>query len=192
MSSINTSSFTNPEEESDEEEFGYMECRRNHAVANGGACYDGCNEYMKPNAERNSEDSFLCACCGCHRNFHRKRNTVQQTETQSDYVLDVVPFPGMFQSERPTNDEDNNNNPEPLQQVRPLRRKRTTFSVEQKNEMRRFADILGWKPHKGNREEIQRFCTDMGISRKIFVVWLNNNRHRATQNSTQTTHPSTT
>ncbi|XP_047150346.1 zinc-finger homeodomain protein 5-like [Vigna umbellata] len=189
MSSINTSGFTNQVEESDEEEVEYKECRRNHAVAIGGDCYDGCNEYMKPNAERNSQDSFLCACCGCHRNFHRKHNPVQESETENDYLLDVVPFSGTFHPARAT---DNNNNPEPLQQVRPLRRKRTIFSVEQKNQMRRFADILGWKPHKGNREEIQRFCTDMGISRKIFVVWLNNNRHRAAQNSSQTSLPSST
>ncbi|QCD76421.1 zinc-finger homeodomain protein 5-like [Vigna unguiculata] len=180
MSSINTSTFTNQLQEShdEDEELGYKECRRNHAVALGGACYDGCNEYLKPSSDQTSEDAFLCACCGCHRNFHRKQDPVQQAEAESNYVMDVVPV-----SARPTN-----NNPEAVQRVRPLRRKRTTFSVDQKKQMTRFAHILGWKPHKGNREEIQRFCTDMGISRKIFVVWLNNNRHRAINH---TTDPST-
>jgi len=188
MSSISTSAFTIQLQACHEEEAGYKECCRNHAVAIGGACYDGCNEYLKASANKNSQDSFLCACCGCHRNFHRKRSLVNldhQDEAENDYALAVVPVSGPFQP-GPTN------NPQPLQRVRPLRRKRTIFSRDQKNQMTRFAEILGWRPHKGNREEIQRFCTDMGISRKIFVVWLNNNRHRATKNLNQRTDPSST
>ncbi|KAK7331590.1 hypothetical protein VNO80_28327 [Phaseolus coccineus] len=188
MSSINTTAYTTQLQAShQEEEVAYEECCRNHAVAVGGASYDGCNEYLKASGNQNSQDSFLCACCGCHRNFHRKRSTSNpdhQTEAVDDHALDIVPVSETFHPE-PTN------NPEPLQLVRPLRRRRTIFSRDQKNQMTRFAEILGWKPHKGNREEIQRFCTDMGISRKIFVVWLNNNRHRATRNVGERSDPST-
>ncbi|KAL9321509.1 hypothetical protein ACSQ67_013348 [Phaseolus vulgaris] len=182
MSSVNTSAYTTQLRASHlEVQFGYEECCRNHAVAVGGASYDGCNEYQKAR----SQNSFLCACCGCHRNFHRKRPTLKRerrTEAGNGRALDIVPVSETFRPER-------SNNPEPLQLVRPLRRRRTRFSRDQKKQMTRFAEILGWKPHKGNREDIQRFCTDMGISRKIFVVWLNNNRHRATPNVSERSDP---
>ncbi|CAJ1963728.1 unnamed protein product [Sphenostylis stenocarpa] len=174
---MNTSSYTKQLEAYCEEEFAYEECCRNHAVNVGGSCIDGCHQYMKARSKRNSQKSFLCACCGCHRNFHRKKNNdskpVAQTVTEDNHALDMVPVTDLGPP----------NNPEPVQQIRPPRRRRTTFSRDQKIQMTRFADILGWKPHKGNREDIQRFCNDMGINRKIFVIWLNNNRHRSVQNA---------
>ncbi|KAF7842775.1 zinc-finger homeodomain protein 4 [Senna tora] len=56
------------------------------------------------------------------------------------------------------------------------RRRRTMFTAEQRNRMVRFAERLGWKPQRGDKEEIHHFCMDMGISRRMFLVWLSNNR----------------
>ncbi|KAF4392211.1 hypothetical protein F8388_012667 [Cannabis sativa] len=59
----------------------YKECRRNHAISVGLQAVDGCREFMTPAAETaeqvvsgggGDQRGFLCAACGCHRNFHRK------------------------------------------------------------------------------------------------------------------------
>ncbi|KHN45461.1 ZF-HD homeobox protein [Glycine soja] len=67
--------------------------------------------------------------------------------------------------------------------MRSKRKKRTTFSSEQKNKLIRFAESVGWKPRKEKKDEIESFCSEMGITRRMFVVWLSNNRHRAINNA---------
>ncbi|KAL9273664.1 Zinc-finger homeodomain protein 5-like protein [Drosera capensis] len=49
----------------------YRECLRNHAAHLAGHVVDGCGEFM-PGGEEGSPESFKCAACDCHRNFHRK------------------------------------------------------------------------------------------------------------------------
>lgn len=58
------------------------------------------------------------------------------------------------------------------------RRRRTKFTEEQKSKMLEFAEKLGWKPQKHDEEEIVKFCRAVGISRRVFKVWLSNNRHK--------------
>ncbi|KAL2617263.1 hypothetical protein GLYMA_08G189000v4 [Glycine max] len=125
----------------------YKECWHNHAAARGRVIYDGCLEYLV------DQDNLICACCGCHRNFHRKHtifNGIPETQT-----LDRV------------------------QGMRPKRKKRTTFSSEQRNKLICFAESVGWKPRKDKKNEIQSFCSEMGMTRRMFLIWLSNNRHRA-------------
>ena len=77
------------------------------------------------------------------------------------------------------------NNPVPMLEMPRKRRKRTVFMPEQKSKMMRFADeTLGWKPKKANKEEIERFCLEIGISRRVFLVWISNNRRKAMEKST--------
>ncbi|KAL9233758.1 hypothetical protein vseg_008713 [Gypsophila vaccaria] len=49
----------------------YKECLRNHAANVGGYAVDGCREFI-PTGEEGTELGFVCAACGCHRNFHRR------------------------------------------------------------------------------------------------------------------------
>ncbi|GMH14874.1 hypothetical protein Nepgr_016715 [Nepenthes gracilis] len=49
----------------------YQECQKNHAAHLGGHVVDGCGEFM-PSGEEGTPESFRCAACDCHRNFHRK------------------------------------------------------------------------------------------------------------------------
>ncbi|CAJ1963726.1 unnamed protein product [Sphenostylis stenocarpa] len=131
MSSINnTNTYIDQPKTCSEEEVSYKECCRNHAIAMGGACYDGCNEYLQASGDNiSAENSFLCACCGCHRNFHRRyivSNSQPQIETEENDGRNEVPVS------------------EPCQ----------------------FADIVGVEI------DIQRFCTDMGFSLRMFVVFM--------------------
>ncbi|GAB2282746.1 hypothetical protein Dimus_017285 [Dionaea muscipula] len=50
----------------------YRECQRNHAAHLGGHVVDGCGEFMPGSGEEGTQESFKCAACDCHRNFHRK------------------------------------------------------------------------------------------------------------------------
>ncbi|GAB2269986.1 hypothetical protein Dimus_004901 [Dionaea muscipula] len=50
----------------------YGECQKNHAAKIGGHAVDGCREFMASGEEGRS-CALMCAACGCHRNFHRKR-----------------------------------------------------------------------------------------------------------------------
>ncbi|GMI86403.1 hypothetical protein HRI_002309600 [Hibiscus trionum] len=49
----------------------YRECLKNHAASMGAHVVDGCGEFM-PSGEEGTVESFKCAACECHRNFHRK------------------------------------------------------------------------------------------------------------------------
>ncbi|OWM66382.1 zinc-finger homeodomain protein 5-like [Punica granatum] len=56
----------------------YMECLRNHGAAIGAHILDGCGEFM-PGGEEGTPESFKCAACECHRNFHRKLQSEVET-----------------------------------------------------------------------------------------------------------------
>lgn len=47
----------------------YGECQKNHAASSGGYAVDGCMEFMASSGE----DALICAACGCHRNFHKRK-----------------------------------------------------------------------------------------------------------------------
>ncbi|KAJ9140454.1 hypothetical protein P3X46_031102 [Hevea brasiliensis] len=49
----------------------YGECQKNHAANIGGYAVDGCREFMA-SGEEGAAGAFMCAACGCHRNFHRR------------------------------------------------------------------------------------------------------------------------
>ncbi|KAL0441833.1 UNVERIFIED_CONTAM: Zinc-finger homeodomain protein 5 [Sesamum radiatum] len=58
------------------------------------------------------------------------------------------------------------------------KRFRTKFTAEQKEKMLGFAEKLGWKlQRKDEEDEIERFCRGVGISRKVFKVWMHNHKN---------------
>lgn len=56
------------------------------------------------------------------------------------------------------------------------KRFRTKFSQEQKDKMMEFAEKLEWKIQKQDDVELQRFCSDVGVKRQVFKVWMHNNK----------------
>ncbi|EPS70172.1 hypothetical protein M569_04589 [Genlisea aurea] len=91
--------------------------------------------------------SLSCAACGCHRNFHRK------------LAADCRSTPS----------------PEPSRK----KRIRTKFTSEQKEKMVGFAEGLGWKLQrirKKEEDEIERFCSGIGITRRVFKIWIHNHK----------------
>ncbi|KAJ7944278.1 Zinc-finger homeodomain protein [Quillaja saponaria] len=60
----------------------------------------------------------------------------------------------------------------------PLSKKRfrTKFTQAQKDKMMEFADKLEWKIQKQDEKEVQEFCSQLGVKRKVFKVWMHNNK----------------
>ncbi|KAK7309298.1 hypothetical protein RJT34_05896 [Clitoria ternatea] len=63
-------------------------------------------------------------------------------------------------------------------QQAPLSKKRfrTKFSQQQKDRMMEFAEKIGWKIQKHNEHEVQQFCSQLGVKRQVFKVWMHNNK----------------
>ncbi|KAK7328309.1 hypothetical protein VNO77_22412 [Canavalia gladiata] len=163
-----------------EQEVVYRECKHNHAASLGRVSFDGCREFLQGSEENNA---MLCAACACHRSFHRKYtiyNPIPQTRimdnNNTNTATPTSSLAGAGGGRVQLRAE--------AQEMKQKRKKRTLFTPEQRNRMMRFAERLGWKPQKVNKDEIQRFCLDMGISRRMFLVWLSNNRRRAMQIAT--------
>ncbi|MQL72783.1 hypothetical protein Taro_005130 [Colocasia esculenta] len=56
------------------------------------------------------------------------------------------------------------------------RRCRTMFTREQKEEMRKFADKVGWSIQRHDGEELREFCARVGVRRHVLKVWMHNNK----------------
>uniref|UniRef100_A0A6M2ETY4 ZF-HD dimerization-type domain-containing protein n=1 Tax=Populus davidiana TaxID=266767 RepID=A0A6M2ETY4_9ROSI len=59
------------------------------------------------------------------------------------------------------------------------KRARTKFSQEQREKMYLFAEKLGWRLLRGNNDRgVEEFCSEIGVTRNVFKVWMHNNRSR--------------
>ncbi|CAN4083289.1 unnamed protein product [Withania somnifera] len=56
------------------------------------------------------------------------------------------------------------------------KRFRTKFSQQQKDRMQEFAEKLGWRIQKQDEQEVQQFCNEVGVKRKVFKVWIHNSK----------------
>ena len=56
------------------------------------------------------------------------------------------------------------------------KRFRTKFSQEQRDGMQEFAEKLGWTIQKQDEEQVDKFCDEMGVKRRVFKVWMHNNK----------------
>ncbi|KAL8464417.1 hypothetical protein ACS0TY_034082 [Phlomoides rotata] len=131
----------------------YRECLRNHAASLGSYATDGCGEFIP------DDSTFNCAACSCHRNFHRK---VSEEEEEEEVRVRVKPETSSSK-----------------------KRYRTKFTEEQKEEMMGFADKLGWRmvQRRSDHDEIDNFCRGVGISRKVFKVWMHNHKNTSQSHS---------
>ncbi|KAK4351964.1 hypothetical protein RND71_027482 [Anisodus tanguticus] len=70
------------------------------------------------------------------------------------------------------------------------KRFRTKFSQEQKEKMLEFAEKLGWRIPREDDIEVQRFCSQVGVKRQVFKVWMHNNKNpSAIKNKLQEDQP---
>ncbi|XP_031107912.1 zinc-finger homeodomain protein 6-like [Ipomoea triloba] len=65
-------------------------------------------------------------------------------------------------------------NPSPFSVSR--KRFRTKFTQQQKDRMHEFAEKLGWKIQKQDEQQVLQFCSEVGIKRQVFKVWMHNNK----------------
>ena len=56
------------------------------------------------------------------------------------------------------------------------KRFRTKFNQQQKDKMMEFAEKLGWRIQKHDEQEVQQFCSQVGVKRPVFKVWMHNNK----------------
>ncbi|KAI4325476.1 hypothetical protein MLD38_030873 [Melastoma candidum] len=59
------------------------------------------------------------------------------------------------------------------------KRFRTKFTQQQKEKMVEFAERLGWRMQKQNEHEVMQFCEEVGVKRRVFKVWMHNNKQQA-------------
>ncbi|KAL1533231.1 hypothetical protein AAHA92_33145 [Salvia divinorum] len=134
----------------------YKECLRNHAASLGSYATDGCGEFTAQDTSSGGGGGLNCAACGCHRNFHRKVSTSHLQHAAAE-IIDYGGSPDRSGGKK---------------------RFRTKFTEEQKEKMLSFADKLGWKlQRKEEEDEIERFCRGLGITRKVFKVWMHNHKN---------------
>lgn len=196
--------------------FRYRECLKNHAAMMGGHVTDGCGEFM-PNGEQGTQESFKCAACECHRNFHRKeperqsqnaldknysshynRNITIINSPQSHHLQYSTPSSGgpvqpvilgFGGGPAESSSEDLNMfqtseggqllssvQPPPLSSNNNKKRFRTKFTQQQKNMMLEFAEKVGWKIQKQDEQELHQFCSQVGVKRQAFKVWMHNSK----------------
>ncbi|CAN4110698.1 unnamed protein product [Withania somnifera] len=182
----------------------YLECMHNYAATSMGYVLDGCGEFC-PTGAPGTPESFICAACQCHRNFHRKMEVEEEVEAGLElpnlsvnhprYGGPVVVIDNPIQRLRhPRQMFDKNNvgtkmemdegDIEVADQSNFKRKKNTSSSVRmklnpyQKERIWAFAEeVMGWR-WAGNNEQVIPFCSEIGITPEFLKNWINNNRRR--------------
>ncbi|PIN24497.1 hypothetical protein CDL12_02785 [Handroanthus impetiginosus] len=57
------------------------------------------------------------------------------------------------------------------------KRFRTKFTQYQKEKMLEFAERVGWKMQKRDEDIINDFCSEVGVDKGVFKVWMHNNKN---------------
>ncbi|XP_009630982.1 zinc-finger homeodomain protein 2 [Nicotiana tomentosiformis] len=65
------------------------------------------------------------------------------------------------------------------------KRFRTKFTQDQKEKMLEFAEKLGWRIPREDDTEVQRFCSQVGVKRQVFKVWMHNNKNPSAKKNPQ-------
>ncbi|KAL8459016.1 hypothetical protein ACS0TY_035643 [Phlomoides rotata] len=65
------------------------------------------------------------------------------------------------------------------------KRFRTKFTAEQKEKMMAFAVKIGWRIPREDDSELQRFCSEVGVKRQVFKVWMHNNKITSSKSTPQ-------
>ncbi|XP_071713266.1 zinc-finger homeodomain protein 11-like [Rutidosis leptorrhynchoides] len=176
--------------------FPYRKCNRNHSLNTNHHVVDGCGEFMPSYVLHPSDPNYLnCAACGCHRSFHIEPNLppaprvneyrwsptpdFQHPQTSntprsplspqpisSSYVTALHHMTAAFNPGFP---------PHPTNQER-TKRFRSKFTDDQKAKMKDFAERIGWNMKKESEGNVLTFCKSIGVSKRVFNVWMHNNR----------------
>ncbi|KAK4426200.1 Zinc-finger homeodomain protein 9 [Sesamum alatum] len=92
-----------------------------------------------------------------------------------------------------------NANSAPLLSSNSRKRFRTKFTQDQKEKMFEFAERVGWKMQKRDEDVISEFCSEIGVDKGVFKVWMHNNKNTFGKkdqphlsNTTTTTPPGAT
>lgn len=188
--------------------FAYKECLKNHAASMGGHALDGCGEFM-PAATSIAADptSLKCAACGCHRNFHRREPEDPPPRAAVSPIIEYRPHHRHHPP--PPTSAHGSQSPPPISSAyypgstsaphmllalsEPNRvgsgsnsnrkRYRTKFTQEQKVKMQEFAEKVGWKMQKSSEDSMKRFCSEIGVERGVFKVWMHNNKNTLSKRS---------
>ena len=153
----------------------YRECQRNHAANLGNYATDGCGEFL---LDQTSPGTLLCAACGCHRNFHRKlsygANYNRGSNSNQETATEMMEYSG-------GGDDGSGGGQQAAEspdRMSSKKRLRTKFTPDQKEKMLAFAEKLGWKlQRKDMEDEVERFCSSIGVNRKVFKVWMHNHKN---------------
>ncbi|XP_074578731.1 zinc-finger homeodomain protein 3-like [Curcuma longa] len=174
----------------------YRECLKNHAASIGGNATDGCGEFM-PSGEEGSLEALKCSACGCHRNFHRKETDGEEEQEPSplEYLHPLslrgskgtllfprvtTPHHAMIMPLQQTSESNEMMafmRPPPPPHLAAKRRFRTKFTAEQKEKMLGFAEKVEWRLQREQEGLVQQFCQEIGVKRRVFKVWMHNNKH---------------
>ncbi|KAK9064551.1 hypothetical protein SSX86_015933 [Deinandra increscens subsp. villosa] len=163
---------------------GYKECLKNHAVGIGGHALDGCGEFMSSTTLTATEPStFICAACGCHRNFHRREPTTTTAATSPppasppNYAFGRHLLLSLTTAADQTHTVATPGTPVAAIKIGERKRFRTKFSPDQKQKMVVFAEKVGWKIQGCDDKMVADFCNEIGIRRRVFKVWMHNNKN---------------
>ncbi|CAA7041674.1 unnamed protein product [Microthlaspi erraticum] len=177
----------------------YGECRKNQAAGIGTTAYDGCGEFISATS---GEDPLNCAACGCHRSFHRE-DTISDGVTET--VLDVLKISSdqfrrifcspygegnnrvvidqsvggdVVEEEQRVVIDRSGGGDVVEEEVGKVKRLKTKFTAEQTGKMRDYAEKLRWKVSPETREEVDKFCLEIGVDRRKFMNWMNNHKDK--------------
>ncbi|CAI0392268.1 unnamed protein product [Linum tenue] len=180
----------------------YRECMRNHAASSGRHVVDGCGEFM-PAGEEGTPAAFRCAACDCHRSFHRQEINgnhpaapLPPPPPPPPLALPHPPPPPRYRGSTSSRNFQSSPLPLPHPPPPPLppaaqnhnppavmsrKRFRTRFTQEQKERMAELAERIGWRIQRQDEAGVQQFCSEIGVERKVFKVWMHNNKQQRRQ-----------
>ncbi|KZV53864.1 hypothetical protein F511_00130 [Dorcoceras hygrometricum] len=144
-----------------------------------------------PSGEEGTFGSMRCAACNCHRSFHRRMDAVVDPHrSQTSYGRRNPPAIETHHAEHAPAGPTAESSSEDLHMLQSSpgghavasssrgskKRFRTKFDQEQKDRMHEFADKLGWRIQRQDDEIVQQFCSEVGVKRHVFKVWMHNNK----------------
>ncbi|KAF1869305.1 hypothetical protein Lal_00018397, partial [Lupinus albus] len=143
-----------------------------------------------------------CAVCGCHHNIHRRDNNSNlHSFCHSPPPLLPPPTRREHNTSWPSSLSPRPSSPPlislhfppyyavphmilslgncPRQRTKPKmeKRYRTKFSQEKKEKMHGLCEKFGRRMNKEDERLIQEFCNEVGVSRRVFKVWMHNNKN---------------
>ncbi|GFP90369.1 zinc-finger homeodomain protein 10, partial [Phtheirospermum japonicum] len=149
-----------------------------------------------PGVQPADPTSLRCAACGCHRNFHRPPppggvhspdespspppiSSAYYPPPRRTWLLAAQPRP----RQPPAHDGGAPNAPIPaifnpnLSNSGGRKRFRTKFTHTQKEKMLELAERVGWKMQRKDDDLINGVCTEIGVDKGVFKVWMHNNKN---------------